>query len=123
MIVLDTNYILRFLIKDNDEMYEIAKEAIKNNDCFIDNEVLAEIVFVLMKVYNTSKSDIKNTLVKFLSFENIILNSKTTILKALELFDEKNIDFVDAILCAKSKKYEVKTFDKKLNKCIKDAKA
>jgi len=123
MIVLDTNYILRFLIKDNDEMYEIAKEAIKNNDCFIDNEVLAEIVFVLMKVYNTSKSDIKNTLVKFLSFENIILNSKPTILKALELFDEKNIDFVDAILCAKSKKYEVKTFDKKLNKCIKDAKA
>ena len=122
MIVLDTNYILRFLIKDNDEMYEIAKEAIKNNDCFIDNEVLAEVVFVLMKVYNTSKSDIKNTLVKFLSFENIILNSKPTILKALELFDEKNIDFVDAILCAKSKKYEVKTFDKKLNKCIKDAK-
>ena len=123
MIVLDTNYILRFLIKDNDEMYEIAKEAIKNNDCFIDNEVLAEVVSVLMKVYNTSKSDIKNTLVKFLSFKNIILNSKPTILKALKLFDEKNIDFVDAILCAKSKKYEVKTFDKKLNKCIKDAKA
>ena len=123
MIVLDTNYILRFLIKDNDDMYDIAKEAIKNNDCFIDNEVLAEVVFVLMKVYNTSKSDIKNILVKFLSFENIILNSKPTILKALELFDEKNIDFVDTILCAKSKKYEVKTFDKKLNKCIKDAKA
>jgi len=122
MIVLDTNYILRFLVKDNDDMYEIAKEAIKNNDCFIDNEVLAEVVFVLMKVYNTSKSDIKNVLVRFLSFENIILNSKPTILKALELFDEKNIDFVDAILCAKSKKYEVKTFDKKLNKCIKDAK-
>ena len=122
MIVLDTNYILRFLIKDNDEMYEIAKEAIKNNDCFIDNEVLAEIVFVLMKVYKISKNDIKNVLVKFLSFENIILNNKQTILKALELFDEKNIDFVDAILCAKSKKYEIKTFDKKLNKCIKDVK-
>jgi predicted nucleic-acid-binding protein len=119
MIVLDTNYILRFLIKDNDEMYTIAKDAIKNNNCFIDNEVLAEVVFVLLKVYNTSKSDIKNTLVKFLSFENIILNSKSTIIKALELFDEKNIDFVDAILCAKSKKYEVKTFDKNLNKCIK----
>jgi len=122
MIVLDTNYILRFLTKDNDEMYEIAKNAIKNNDCFIENEVLAEVVFVLMKVYKTSKNDITNVLVKFLSFENIILNNKPTILKALELFDEKNIDFVDAILCAKSKKYEVKTFDKKLNKCIKDAK-
>jgi len=44
-------------------------------------------------------------------------------LRALEIFDKKNLDFVDAILCAKSKKYEVKTFDKKLNKCIKGAKA
>ena len=59
---------------------------------------------------------------RFLSFENIILHSKSTIIKALELFDEKNIDFVDAILCAKSKKYEIKTFDKKLNKCIKNIK-
>ncbi len=122
MIVLDANYILRFLVKDNDKMYEIAKEAIKNNDCFIDNEVLAEVVFVLIKVYNTSKSDIKDTLVRFLSFENIILHSKPTIIKALKLFEEKNIDFVDAILCAKSKKYEIKTFDKKLNKCIKNTK-
>jgi len=123
MIVLDTNYILRFLIKDNEEMYHEARNAIKNNDCFIDNEVLAEVIFVLLKVYKTSKDDIRTSLEKFLSLPNIILNSKVTILKALEIFDEKNLDFVDAILCAKSKKYEVKTFDKKLNKCIKDAKA
>jgi predicted nucleic-acid-binding protein len=123
MIVLDTNYILRFLIKDNEEMYYEARNAIKNNDCFIDNEVLAEVVFVLLKVYKTSKNNIRISLEKFLSLPNIILNSKVTILKALKIFDEKNLDFVDAILCAKSEKYEVKTFDKKLNKCIRDAKA
>ena len=123
MIVLDTNYILRFLIKDNEEMYYKARNSIKNNDCFIDNEVLAEVIFVLLKVYKTSKNNIRISLEKFLSLPNIILNSKVTILKALEIFDEKNLDFVDAILCAKSKKYEVKTFDKKLNKCIKDANA
>jgi predicted nucleic-acid-binding protein len=123
MIVLDTNYILRFLIKDNEEMYYEARNSIKDNDCFIDNEVLAEVVFVLLKVYKISKNNIRISLEKFLSLPNIILNSKVTILKALEIFDERNLDFVDAILCAKSKKYEVKTFDKKLNKCIKDAKA
>jgi predicted nucleic-acid-binding protein len=123
MIVLDTNYILRFLIKDNEEMYYKARNAIKNNECFIDNEVLAEVVFVLLKVYKISKNNIRISLEKFLSLPNIILNSKVTILKALEIFDEKNLDFVDAILCAKSEKYEVKTFDKKLNKCIRDAKA
>ena len=123
MIVLDTNYILRFLIKDNEEMYYESRNVIKNNDCFIDNEVLAEVVFVLLKVYKISKNNIRISLEKFLSLPNIILNSKVTILKALEIFDEKNLDFVDAILCAKSEKYEVKTFDKKLNKCIRDAKA
>jgi predicted nucleic-acid-binding protein len=123
MIVLDTNYILRFLIKDNEEMYYEARNAIKNNDCFIDNEVLAEVVFVLLKVYKTSKNNIRISLEKFLSLPNIILNSKVTILKALEIFDEKNLDFVAAILCTKSKKYDVKTFDKKLNKCIRDVKA
>jgi hypothetical protein len=40
------NYILRFLLKDNLEMYEISKECIVNNQCEISNEVLAEVVFV-----------------------------------------------------------------------------
>jgi len=122
MIVLDANYILRFLIKDNDKMYLESRNSIKNYDCFIDNEVLAEVVFVLLKVYQVSKNDIRTSLENFLFLPNILLTDKTTILKALKLFDEKNLDFVDAILCAKSTKYEIKTFDKKLNKCIKNAK-
>ena len=40
-------------------------------------------------------------------------------IQALEIFSHKNLDFVDAILCARSTEYEIKTFDKKLNKCIK----
>ncbi len=120
MIVLDANYILRFLLKDNEKMYSIAKEVISQNNCIIDNEVLAEVVFVLLKVYKVTKADIREILEKFISFENIVLNDKTTILNALKIFEENNLDFVDAILCAKSKKYMVKTFDKKLNKCIKN---
>ena len=46
------------------------------------------------------------------------MNDKNTIINSLEIFENKNLDFVDCILCAKSKKYTVKTFDKKLNKCI-----
>ena len=122
MIVLDTNYILRFLLKDNEDMYKISKNTITTNRCFIDNEVLAEVVFVLLKVYQVPKADIRVTLEKFISFENIILNNKNIIINALKIFEENNLDFVDAILCAKSKKYIVKTFDQKLKKCIKNHK-
>ena len=118
MILLDANYILRFLLKDNLEMYEISKECIRNNNCIIPNEVLAEVVFVLLKVYKVERDDISNSLINFLKYDNIILNDKKDIIKSLKIFQTQNLDFVDCILCAKSKQYEIKTFDKKLNKCI-----
>ena len=118
MILLDANYILRFLLKDNLEMYEISKDCISNNNCIIPNEVLAEVVFVLLKVYKVEKEDIAKSLINILEYGNIIMNDKNVIIESLEIFENKNLDFVDCILCAKSKQYIVKTFDKKLNKCI-----
>lgn len=118
MILLDANYILRFLLKDNLEMYEIVKDTVISNDCFVLNEVLTEVVFVLLKVYKIEKIDISNSLKQFVGFDNIIMSDKLSILQSLEIFANKNLDFVDCILCAKSDKYEIKTFDKQLQKCI-----
>ena len=118
MILLDTNYILRFLLRDDEEMYQIAKNVIQNSKCFINNEVIAEVVYVLLKVYKVPKDKIENSLKKFIFLPNINTNSKKYIAEALKIFSRKNLDFVDAILCAKSKDYEVKSFDKKLNRCI-----
>ena len=57
--------------------------------------------------------------------ENYYVYIKNEVLKdvsnlAFEIFEIKNIDFVDALLCSYSKilKYEVVSFDKKLNKYI-----
>ncbi|MEN4054280.1 PIN domain-containing protein [Sulfurimonas sp. NWX79] len=105
MIILDANYILRFLLKDNLEMFEIAKDCMLNNMCLIPNEVLAEVVFVLLKVYHTEKKEIKETLTSLLM--NIHIAEKENMLRALEIFDNKNLDFVDSVLCAKSKEYTV----------------
>jgi len=118
MIILDANYILRFLLRDNSEMYHIVKDTIRDNECWIDYEVMAEVVFVLQKVYKASRSEIRTSLDHFISLSNISLNNKPIIANALKIFDNKNLDFVDAILCAKSKEHTIKTFDKKLNKCI-----
>jgi len=123
MILLDANYILRFLLKDNLKMYEISKEFIINHNCIILNEVLAEVVFVLSKVYNIKKEKIADILINFLGCENIIIDDKLAMINALKIFKNRNLDFVDCILCAKSEKYTIKIFDKKLNKCIKNFKA
>ena len=120
MILLDANYVLRFLLHDNEEMYRIVRKLISQEVCHIDNEVLAEVVFVLVKVYGVSKHNIRTSIEKIVALTHIKVQDEAVILKALEIFDEKNLDIVDAILCAKSIVHDVRTFDKKLNKCIRN---
>jgi len=119
MIILDANYILRFLLQDNEDMYKVVKETLINNKCLILNEVLAEVVFVLLKVYKVPKKEISQSLISFLNLVTIYSEDKNILLEALKIFENKrSLDFVDCILCAKSEFYKIKTFDKKLNKCI-----
>jgi len=118
MIILDANYILRFLLKDDLKMYEIAKDTIISNECMILNEVLAEVVFVLLKVYNIEKKIISETLINFIQQKNILVEDKQVLINSFNIFQSKNLDFIDSILCAKSKDNVIMTFDKKLNKCI-----
>jgi predicted nucleic-acid-binding protein len=106
------------LTNDNIEMADIAENILMNEVVFISHEVFAEVIYVLMGVYSISKIEISDMLVKLISFENIhTLNDNITI-ASLKIFKEKNIDFVDCLLCAYSNNDTIKTFDKKLLKCI-----
>ncbi|WP_458701558.1 PIN domain-containing protein [Sulfurospirillum sp. 1307] len=120
MIRIDTNYILRYLLDDDEKMSDIAENLIVNKDIFIANKILAEVVYVLMGVYKISKQDISEKLIELINFHNIFVSNKKVINKALSIFRTKNLDFVDCILCAYSKQDEIATFDKKLNRCVKD---
>jgi len=118
MIRLDTNYIVRYLTNDNIEMEKIAENIILNQNPYISNEVLAEVVYVLVGVYSIPKKDVADMLIQLVSFSNIQVENKDIIKNALIIFQTKNLDFVDCILCSYSKIDMIKTFDKKLNKCI-----
>jgi len=118
LIRIDTNYIVRYLTNDNIKMADIAEEILMNEIVFISHEVLAEVVYVLMGVYSISKIDISDMLISLISFDNISTLDDEVTVKTFEIFKEKNIDFVDCLLCAYSKNDTIKTFDKKLLKCI-----
>ena len=117
MIRIDANYIIRYFVNDNDKMAEIAEETLMNEQVFIVHEVLAGVIYVLGGVYEIPKKDISSKLILLLNQKNVQSVEGVTI-EALNIFVEKNIDFVDALLCAYSKNDEVRTFDKKLLKCI-----
>ena len=119
MIVLDTNYILRYLLDDNHTMFLEAKKVIDENSCLVLMEVIAEVIYVLQGVYSASKEDIVASLVGFIEMNNIsIIEDEEIVFKTLKIFETKNLDFVDCYLCALKKRYKIATFDKKLLKCI-----
>ena len=50
MIRVDANYILRYLLNDNPEMANIAEQLFLNEQVFIANEILAEVIYVLLAI-------------------------------------------------------------------------
>ena len=119
MIVLDANYILRYLLLDHETMHQKAKETIESNACLVLNEVIAEVIYVLQGVYSVSREDTAKTLEIILLQDQMHMHEKkSTIIEALKLFSNTKLDYVDCCLCALKDKYEIATFDKKLLKCI-----
>ena len=120
MIIIDANIILRYLLNDVVELAAESKYILEKNDVNIPNEVIAEVVYVLQKVYKVSRNKISTILNNLLNFGNIELDNKRIILEAFEIYKKSSLDFVDCILCAHKivNNTDVKTFDKKLLKCL-----
>lgn len=99
-------------------MADIAQDVLVNKVVFISHEVMAEVIYVLMGVYSISKSDVSDMLIRLISCKNIHTLDDELSIKSLRHFKEKNLDFVDCLLCVYSENDTIKTFDKKLLKCI-----
>ena len=121
MQIVDANIILRYLLKDNEVLYEKAKIILEQQDIFVPYEVVAEIIYVLEKVYDVAKGEISSTVDKLCRYKNLNFFSKQTVIKSLEYYSTYNLDYVDSLLCAyKSEEdHEILSFDEKLLKTLK----
>lgn len=124
-ILVDTNTILRYLLKDVPDLYEKAEDLFKKvrtgeQQIEITEGVLAEAVYVLLKFYRVPKQETVETLSTFLLYKGIEGRSRSEYLEALRLFGQTNLDFVDCLLAARAKalKLDLFTFDKELLKAI-----
>ena len=118
MVVLDANVILRYLLNDNEAMAREAESIIKTEVTMVPIEVIAEVEYVIKGVYSVDGNKIRDALMEFLSV--VTVAEIEVIQVGLDAYAEINLDFVDCILYAYScvKKYDIKTFDKKLNKLL-----
>lgn len=122
MKIIDANIILRYLLNDHDELSAKAATIIEDNEVLLPNEVIAEVVYVLEKVYNVKNEEICDTLLALFKYKNFTVDDFEVLKEALLLFSRRRIDFVDTLLYAynKVKGYQVFTFDKKLKKLLEE---
>ena len=117
-MIIDANIILRCILNDNEELAKSALQIIENNSCFATKEVIAEVVYVLLKVYNVPRAEIKNAF--FAICEFIDVENENVIKQALNFFEQTKLDFVDCVLASYCfvEHRQIATFDQKLNNFI-----
>lgn len=121
--VIYTNIILRYLLNDHEAHFEVAKTfmlEVKAGNLFayIPDSVLAECIFVLLKVYKIPKSDICEKLAKICTYTGIIESNREILSLSLALYSKHNVDIVDAIVhaTAQCQKWEKISFDHDMKK-------
>ena len=117
MLIIDANAILRYLLNDNVDMAKAVDELIGQNKVTIRYEIMAEVVYVLEKVYILPRNEIKNGIKTFLSLPNVEVETINILMFAFDIYADKKLDFVDCLLYGFNAiyGYDVFTFDKKLN--------
>ena len=120
--LIDTNVIIRFLVGDHKEHLEVATEIFKKvelgeYEVEILDSVIMEALFVLIKFYKLPKDEVIDDLKKIIALRGVVGN-KVLLIETLNIVENKNIDFVDALICSKSKLegYGKLSFDKDVNR-------
>jgi predicted nucleic acid-binding protein len=122
--IIDTNVIIRFLVGDHKEHLDIATtlfEAVarREKEIIILDTVLMETLFVMVKFYGLDKEEVVSDLKAIIALDGVINSDKMILFEALSLHVNKNIDFVDALICAKCalQGHEKISFDADVKRC------
>lgn len=127
-VFLDANIFLRFLVQDGDlELVEKSKQVFqqirsKQIDAYVHSLVIHEVIYVLLGVYQVSKSEVVTLLTTLLQLDISCLDlTKKQLLSAINNFSKHNLDFPDCVYAeiVEEYGYRLTTFDKKLGKLTK----
>jgi predicted nucleic-acid-binding protein len=123
MQLIDTNVILRYLLADNEALYQRActiLEPLQQGETqgTITEGVLIECVYVLLKVYEIPRPLIADKLSAVLSYAGLYQPQYDHYIQALEIFAVHNVDIVDALLFTRSQQEgsNIQSFDKDIQK-------
>lgn len=101
MKFLDANIILRYLTNDMpseslkcQRLFEAVSEG--REILFTNILIIAEVLWVLSSEYKFARLKVIEGIHKIVNTPNIHIDDKDLIISALDIFEENNIDFIDA---------------------------
>lgn len=100
---LDTNVLVRYLVKDDKKQAEKAsaylrKSTASGENCFINTIVLCELVWVLESAYDYGKQEIADVLEKILVTKQFEIESKDIARQAMHDYRRGSGDFADYLI-------------------------
>jgi len=121
MIVFDTNALLRCYLQDNKEIADSVQERMNRELFMVPTEVIAEMVYVLLKVYKVDRKTIEAAINAMIRHDHATVFKRPDIQEALQVFGETKFDFVDCLMIgyAKVAGHRIITYDKDLQKYLK----
>lgn len=117
----DANTMIRCIIGDDDKKIKEFQEIRATQKIIYSMEVIAEVVYVLTKVYDVSRVDVSDAIQRFLRAKNIVCSNSEIAIKSLQLFAENRLDFVDNVLLAyhQLRGITIYSYDRKLMNAMK----
>lgn len=119
MLAIDTNVLIRLLVRDDEKQVKLADKFIAKG-AWVSHLVLAEALWVLDSVYSLSAAQLIEALSLLLAHESLVLQDADTVSAALTHFKSKPaLGFSDCLVLEIARKaghVPLGTFDKALSK-------
>ena len=124
MLGIDTNVLIRFLVRDDQTQFEKARKLLKREvssgrRVFINQLVLLETEWVLRSRYGLAKTQMLETISGLLDAPDVQLEDEPSIEEAVFVWRDANADFADCLIGARNRRLGCKataTFDTKASK-------
>ena len=121
MIAVDTNILLRAIVRDNAGMSDAAQALLRGLSAeepgFVCREVLLETVWVLERAYRFPRAQIVDVLRELFATGSLVAEASDDVAKATFMYGQGSADFADLMILAAAERVgamPLYTFDQKL---------
>ena len=120
VIALDTNVLVRYLVRDDKKQAEAARTLLESltieQPGFVCREVIVELVWVLERSYKCSRDQIATVLEQLATTESLVVEAGSDVIRAASRYRSGNAGFSDLMILSaaeRSQAHLLYTFDRK----------